>query len=405
MTKPKSKTKPLKSSQSNESKLISLPAAPKKRKIILDKGQSPGDILVFTTVLRDLIKQYPDWDIDVRSCCMEIFENNPYLTPLAEGAPGVEYHVVQYDTPPGVHQSGNSGMHFSNAYYVDLEKRLGVKIEQTELLPEIYLSQDEKNWVNQVKEDKTFGYKGKFWLINAGNKNDYTLKQWGFDNWQQLVNLLKGLVQFVQVGEYKEDGSHFHPKLRGVLSLVGQTNLRELIRLAYHAEGTVTPVSFLMHLSAAFRKPCVVLAGGREPPRWEYYPNHQYMSTNGMLSCCAYDGCWLDGRIKDENGKQENVTCKNLVGSSVSISKGPMDIAHSRCMAMIEPLDVSKRVMGYVINNMPLHSKIHYEIIELERERKVLENKNKQLQTKKDLSKIESLKILIKNLEDKREKL
>ena len=50
-----------------------------KRRIILDIGFSPGDIVVFTAALRDLCIQNPDFDISINTCCPAIFENNPHL--------------------------------------------------------------------------------------------------------------------------------------------------------------------------------------------------------------------------------------------------------------------------------------------------------------------------------------
>ena len=74
-----------------------------------------------------------------------------------------------------------------------------------------------------------------------------------------------------------------HPALRGVLDLRGKTDLRQLVRLMHHAQGVLCPVSLLVHLAAGVEgrpdrlmtRPCVVVAGGREPMQWEAYPRHQ----------------------------------------------------------------------------------------------------------------------------------
>lgn len=255
----------------------------------------------------------------------------PSETPLA--------HRVQYND---IHNCGWSGRHFSTAFHMDLETNLGVSVPQTTLLPDLHLSDEERGWASQVED--TFGYRGPFWLINAGHKSDYPLKQWGFENWQRLVDILADRIQFVQVGElsspealeahHKGKGGqivHEHPELRGVLDLRGKTDLRQLIRLTYHAQGAVCGVTCLAHMMAAWRKPCVTIAGGREPRRWESYPMHRYMDTLGQLPCCDYDGCWLDGQMK---GK-ENKLCKRMAGGR------PL------CMRMITPERVADEVMGY----------------------------------------------------------
>jgi len=311
-----------------------------KRKIKLHQGQSPGDIVVFSRAVVDLATQYPDYEIHVDTPCPAVFEANPHVNKASIKKPdikpyadnlvkaGFDLHriatdyngifcemvsrselnakkikdkwyyekdglrlfsskhntirepVEEFDVDYNdIHNSGWSGRHFSTAFYISLEEKLGVPVKQTSLLPALFISDEEKKWMNQVEE--TFGYRGKFWLINAGYKPDYPLKNWGIDNWQEVVNLLKDKIQFVQVGQVTD--SHTHETLKGVLDLRGKTDLRQLIRLSYHAEGSLSPVSLLMHLMAGWEKPCVVVAGGREPRRWESYPHMRYLDTNGFL--------------------------------------------------------------------------------------------------------------------------
>ena len=99
------------------------------RKVILKQAQSPGDILVFTRALADLKKTYPDWKIDVRTPCSEIFENNPHLTPLKEEDESVEIFTIDY---PEIHNSGWSGIHFTEGFVRSVEEKLKVKIKRTQ---------------------------------------------------------------------------------------------------------------------------------------------------------------------------------------------------------------------------------------------------------------------------------
>ena len=63
------------------------------------------------------------------------------------------------------------------------------------------------------------------------------------------------------------------------------------MRLTYHAQGMLCPVTALMHLAAAAEmkggwpknRPCVVVAGGREPMQWEAYPHHQYIQKGTSI--------------------------------------------------------------------------------------------------------------------------
>ena len=73
------------------------------RKIILRNGQSPGDVLTMTRAVADFANSYPDYLIDIRSPCAEIWENNPWLHPLDENDEDVEQFDIGYDA---IHNSG-----------------------------------------------------------------------------------------------------------------------------------------------------------------------------------------------------------------------------------------------------------------------------------------------------------
>ena len=248
----------------------------KKRKIILRQGQSPGDIVVFTRSVGDLKECYPNYQIDIRSPAGSIWENNPRLTPLKKDDEGVETFNITYDE---INQSGWNGLHFSDAFRHDLEKQLGVPIKKTGIRPELWVSDEEKKWYHQPHCE--FGWDGPFWIINAGRKQDNVLKQ--YHRWQEVVDLfnekLQGRVKLVQIG-HKD---HVHPELKGVLNLIGKTDLRQLIRLGHHAHGTVGPISFQFVMSAAFEQPAVVVAGGKEGVLWQIYPHIRYLYMNGTL--------------------------------------------------------------------------------------------------------------------------
>lgn len=281
----------------------------KARKIILSQRQSPGDILTMSRAVADLKNTYPEFEVDVESPCPELWENNPHLTRLDRGDPEVERYEIVYDE---INRSGWSGEHFTDAFRHDIEKKLGLQIVKTGIRPELWVSDEEKHWINQVETE--FGWAGAFWLVNAGYKPDNELKV--YHRWQEVVDLFNrrfaGSVRLVQIG-HKD---HRHPELKGVYNLVGRTDLRQLIRLGWWAHGTMGPLSFQFVMSAAFEQPHVVVAGGKEGVRWHVYPHGRYIHTNGALKCCQWDGCW-------KGGKKTN--CVDLF------------CGVPRCFALIEP--------------------------------------------------------------------
>ena len=308
------------------------------RKLILKCGLSPGDIVMLTAAVRDLHHCYPgQFATDVRTLCPDLWDNNPHLTSLSEDDPETEQIDCLY---PLIDRCNESPYHCLHGFIEFLNDRLHLAIKPTVFKGDIHLSGQERAWYSQVRE--VTGEGTPFWIIAAGGKYDLTIKWWQAERYQEVVNHFRGQIQFVQVGG---DGHH-HPKLKGVIDLRGQTSLRELIRLVYHSQGVLCSVTALMHLAAAVEtkrgqpanRPCVAVAGGREPAHWEAYPDHQFIHTNGALRCCANGGCWKDrtARLRDgdERDKRDHLC--------VDVIKGL-----PRCMDLITPAEVIRRIELY----------------------------------------------------------
>lgn len=310
------------------------------RRLILKSFQSPGDVLMLTAAVRDLHAAAPGRLItDVRTSCPALWENSPHLTPLREGEAGVEVLDMHY---PLVHRSNQTPHHFLHGYAQYLEERLGLRVPVTRFKGDIHLSAEEK----QSPPPGDGKVPERYWLLVAGGKNDFTAKWWDTARFQKVVDHFKGKVAFVQVGE----GGHWHPPLEGVIDLVGRTTTRELVRLVYRADGVLCPVTFAMHLAAAVEvppgrpplRPCVVVAGGREPAHWEAYPGHQFISTVGALACCAEGGCWKSRcqTVGDGDPKDTRDVCEQPVQVSPSLRIG-------RCMDLIGAEEVVRRIDLY----------------------------------------------------------
>ncbi len=308
------------------------------RRLILRSSFSVGDIVMMTAAVRDLHCCYPgEFVTDVRTPFPELWENNPYLTPLAEDGAGVEMVECTY---PLIDKSDWVPYHCLHGYIAFLNKRLGLQIEATAFKGDIHLSEQEKAWYSQVHENT--GADIPFWIVAAGGKYDITIKWWATERYQKVIDHFRGRIQFVQVGD---EGSH-HPKLEGVIDLRGKTNLRELVRLVYHSQGVLCGVTSLMHLAAAVetrddaRRACVVVAGGREPAHWEAYPDHQYIHTNGALPCCRTSGCWRDRTVALNDGDERDNPEHRCVDVKDRLP---------RCMSMITPAEVIRRIKTYFV--------------------------------------------------------
>ena len=307
-------------------------------KVILKNWLSPGDVTMLTAAVRDLHHHYPGRFLtDVRTPCPDLWENNPRLTPLRREDPDVDWIDCEY---PLVQDSNRCGCHFLHGFIGFLNTRLNLDIRLTAFKGDIHLSDEERHSRSQVAD--MVGEEIPYWIVVAGGKRDATIKWWDIGRFQEVVDHFRGRIQFVQVGQL----GHYHPPLNGVIDLRAGTTLRGLIRLIHHAQGVLCPVTCAMHLAAAVdtkagapsNRPCVVVAGGREPSHWEAYPNHQYLHTIGALSCCAKGGCWRsrteplgDGARQDG----EDHLCLDRMGSL------------PRCMDMITPRKVIESIQLY----------------------------------------------------------
>jgi len=316
------------------------------KQLILENVQAPGDSLMFTCAIRDLHKQYPnEFRTCIRTKCPDIWRNNP-LVHNADRNKDRVHHRVGYST--SINSSNQRAGHFCTGFARDMSERLGIKIKPTDMRPDVYLTDEEKDPENRR-------VKRPYWIVVAGGKADFTAKIWDPKYWQQTVDTLReedGILP-VQVGS----ASHMHPKLAGVKNLVGKTRLRDLLCLVYHAEGVICPVTCTMHMAAAFNKPCVVVAGGREAWWWEAYTratwatnilknpvpkdfvDHTFIHTiGGTLDCCKRQGCWRSG-VGERKNPAKN--CKRLV-------VGPSGKHLPECLRLITPDQVVAGVRRYL---------------------------------------------------------
>ena len=308
-------------------------------KWIFENWLSPGDIVMLTAAIRDLHHAYPGRFLtDVRTSCPALWEHNPHLTPLNKEDTDVRSMVCHY---PLIHQCNERPYHFIHGFIEYLNGELGLRIRPTAFKGDIYLSDEEKARPSMVQE--ALGKPTPYWIMAAGGKYDYTIKWWHRRRWQEVVDHFRDRLMFVQVGEK----GHYHPPLKGVLDLRGKTTLRELIRLVYHADGVVCPVTLHMHLAAAVPLPpgrkrlrsCVVIAGGREPAHWEQYPGHHFLHTIGQLECCAAGGCWKSRTVPLGDGSP--LEAPEALCRDVTLGGLP------RCMEMI----TARKVCGFIENH------------------------------------------------------
>lgn len=295
------------------------------RKIVFRSILSPGDAMTLTAALESLHQTYPGQFLtDVRTSTHEIFENNPHITKLTDN----ESEVIDIHYPT-VHKSSQHSVTFINGYLQDIAGQLKVELKPVTNRPHLYFTDEEKKWINQIRENFSKSRDIPFWIVNAGIKSDFTAKQWPVEFYQKVIDETIGLIQWVQIG----DRDHSHPELKNCIDCRGKTDHRQLMRMTYHADGALGPVTYLQHICAALEKPYICLLGGRESVTWVQYPKQMTLHTIGQLDCCKNGGCWKSRVIPlgDSDEKDKSVCQHPILGMQRPIAK---------CMAMIKPIEV-----------------------------------------------------------------
>lgn len=320
-------------------------------KIVLSQKLSPGDVVMMTAVVRDLSKKYgKKLQIGMDTSCREIWQNNPRVNQKLLTDPTAKKYTINYTD--AVRSCNQLPYHFIHGYRLCVEKKLDIALPPTGTTGEIFMSAQEKEW-DTVR--KFVGDPKPYWLIMAGCKSDFTTKLWPRSYWQEVIDELRDEITFVQVGKSTSTKSkglhHKQHKLKGTISLVNKTSLRELIQLTYHSAGAICGITSLMHLASAVptapgfgytKRPCVVLAGGREPAHWEMYQHHAFLHNCGMYKCNRQGGCWKarTEKLNDGNKKKDKSLCLDPV--KVKSRQFP------RCMAEVTPDMVIKSVRTYL---------------------------------------------------------
>lgn len=274
----------------------------KTESLILSTHDHLGDSLILTAVIRDLKLSHPRININIDTRYREVFNGSPYI--CRDLKHGKKIKVVYRYSQRSGHVNCIEG------FISNLEDQTGLKIKRTEPKVDVHLSDEELKNISP----------GRIALINAGNQICSTIKNWGHDNYQRLVNdlVIRGF-QVVQIGG-KESRDNHQP-LQNCENLIGQTSIRDLIILVMNSQLIVTPPSALSHL-ATINKDCRVvnIIGGRESEYLTKYKNSIQMVNKPHCAVC----------MKFSSDPKGFKPCINLhQGIPLCMAKiGPQDIMH-----------------------------------------------------------------------------
>lgn len=286
------------------------------RKILLNSFMAAGDVVAISGAVRDLKISHPDLQICVNTNSPENWQNNLHISMERVNPysiPGLDQFEIGYNNKDG---------HLVECFRREIERKMNLTITRGPNHGCLFLSEEELNRPREIKEP--------YWIVMAGGKYDITIK-W-FPYYQQVIDGLKGKVQFVQCGA---GGKDFHPPLKNVINKVGRSSVRDFLLLLYHADGLLSPITFAQHALAALPihpdrpKKGVVICGGREDLELTYYPHNLHLDTIGQMPCCEKGGCWKTWSHLEEEGEAHCQFRKKIDKT-----------LYAECMTRIAPVEV-----------------------------------------------------------------
>lgn len=296
--------------------------------IALKNRLALGDNVVATALYRDLYN-YMNGEVEivpiVPSAYNGLFMNAPWLPKQRLGIAAQKADlIIDCDKIACTKAYFLNGKHYVQQAIDWLAARLYLPLIPEKLSGSIYLTDNEKQRPNIEP----------YWLMLAGGKMDLTVKL--YPHYQAVVDLLPN-IKFMQIGHKKDH----HPKLKNVIYRVdNNSSVRDLVKLIYHSEGVVCPITAAGHIAGCFNKPAVILAGGYEPAGYIGYENQTIMSKIGQLECCkerACLKCWAQPREnRPYNADNECLHKVNL-----------NNFNFAQCMNETTPEQIAKAILSY----------------------------------------------------------
>jgi len=299
-------------------------------KIKLVSNQQIGDCIKTTTVAKALHEQYPGYIIEPVMSHPCVYDNNPYVQQYLDSPTVFNASEEKEDkfvtivcrqddrdedgkevkNKYSIHKLKENQATFTQGLFGYINAKYGLDLKITQEEPDLHLSEEEDLPIPELPEN--------YWVVNTGSEYKNTRKQYPRKYWEKIFEALPD-VTFVQNGLTKDNHQPF-PKHKNVINGLDKYNIRQTMRMIKYATGVISPISWNMHCAAAFKKPCIALAGGGEDISWENYKyeGFNYLHTIGSFDCCRAGGCWKDKCDHLEaDGTQE---CMEIIKPEVVIN-------------------------------------------------------------------------------------
>lgn len=169
------------------------------------------------------------------------------------------------------------------------------------------LQQLDFNLNYKPQQKNKFNLPSSYIVVQASSANNNApYKNWPFDNWLHLFKHLSNTT-IVLLGDNTE--THLSKSVNSkdypnVISLIGKTNLNEVMEIIYNSKYYIGLDSGLMHMTVALNKPSFTIWGASNPKLYGYGwmgEKHKMVSLNLSCSPCS---SWLNAntsRVSNPN--------------------------------------------------------------------------------------------------------
>lgn len=255
-----------------------------------------GDAILLTPTLKELKRREPDCKIAIFGFKIyrALFENNPSVDRYIDlniWTTSLDFFRIAFKFDKSLYL--DYGAYKPSLFYKGLHA--------TEIIAnmiDLHLSDAQAEICMTTIEDENariFLSRYKNPVLIQITSNCSSNQNWAIDRWEQLIEELPACT-FLQVGTANE------PVVKGAVSLLGKTTIRESLALLKHVGSFVSVESFFNHASNAFLTKGIVLFGPSHPEMWGYAHNINLYTKLPCAPCidvlggnpCPYNSPCMD---------------------------------------------------------------------------------------------------------------
>ena len=259
-----------------------------------------GDLLMSTPALKELSKRYLV-DIVIPKQYSDVFYNLNFIQNIFFEEPDHKDYARVFDL-------SDYEFNYEQIYQPEIYKTkqelfaeaLGVKINSSK--PLINLTPEEIRWIKSYLK----GVSKKILVLAPKSSNP--TRDWPLEKWIELIGRIKRLnyqIVIVDKSLRWEDPD---------IIFFNNRSLRQVFSLVYLSDFVVSNDSGLLHIAAAFDKPCLGIFGPTDPKMRAIYSKSYAVQLNIPCAPCWYARC-------------DHLTCLN----SLSV-----DVVENKLLEMIQ---------------------------------------------------------------------